>query len=49
MTDRELLEKAAKAAGLYSQGHEISRFGDFMGLSILEDNAPSGYCWNTPA
>lgn len=46
MTDRELLEAAAKAAGLYSQGDEISRYGHFMGLSIREDNNPSGYCWN---
>lgn len=46
MTDRELLEKAARAAGLYSQGDETSRYGHFMGLSIRGDDNPSGYCWN---
>lgn len=46
MTDRELLENAAKAAGLLSCGQETSRFGGFMGLNICQDDNPSGYCWN---
>lgn len=46
MTDRELLEAAAKAAGLFSQGDETSRYGHFMGLSIRQDDNPSGYRWN---
>lgn len=45
-TDHELLELAAKAVGLYWQGDETSRYGHFMGLSIREDDNPSGYCWN---
>lgn len=46
MTDRELLKKAAKAAGLYSQGDETSHYGHFIGLSIRGDDNPSGYRWN---
>lgn len=46
MTDTELLEAAAKAAGLSSQGYEESRYGHFLGLSIREDNYPGGYTWN---
>lgn len=45
-TDRELLELAAKAAGMYFQGEETSRFGGFMGLSIRQDDMPSGFRWN---
>ena len=44
-TDRELLEKAAKAAGMCSQG-EIIRDGRLLGLRIREDDNPSGYGWN---
>lgn len=44
--DRELLEAAARAAGLYSIGDYESSFGNFMGLCIREDDNPSGYCWN---
>lgn len=44
--DRSLLERAAKAAGMYDIGPYESRYGRFMGLTIREDDNPSGYCWS---
>lgn len=46
MIDRELLELAAKAAGLYTVGPYESALAGFMGLCIRPDDNPSGYCWN---
>lgn len=43
--DRKLLEAAAKAAGLLSQG-PCESFGKFVGLSIRYDDYPGGVCWN---
>lgn len=43
--DCELLKLAAKAAGLLVQG-ECTHLGVFTGLSIREDDCPSGYRWN---
>lgn len=45
MTDRELLEAAAKAAGLLVQGDWTS-LGLFTGLSIRYDDCPGGVRWN---
>lgn len=45
MSDRSLLEDAAKAAGIYTIGG-WSAFGMFAGLHAREDDAPGGYCWN---
>jgi hypothetical protein len=44
--DREMLELAAKAAGLYAIGDWHSVLGNFCGLKIRPDDLPSGYCWN---
>ena len=51
MTDRELLELAAKAAGLHVMGADTSSrivhgVPVFMGLTIRRDDYPSGYRWN---
>lgn len=46
MTDRELLELAARAAGLPVMGEWGSSFGPFVGLCIRKDDCPSGYRWN---
>lgn len=45
MSDRSLLEDAAKAAGIYTIG-DWEAFGVFAGLRAREDDAPGGYCWN---
>lgn len=44
MTDRELLEMAAKAAGLSVQG--AAKYPATYGLSIRSDGCAYGYDWN---
>lgn len=46
MTDRELLEAAARAAGMSVVGEWGSSFGPFSGLCIRQDDCPSGFRWN---